>query len=313
MKFKSLVIKTLSLVFTVVIFVVVFKTFNFSTTKEKLTAEDSKNELITVDAYRLPDTLTFGGDVVPMENIDVRESLDNELLSVANFHSQTLKNIKRTVRYFPIIEPILKRNDIPNDFKFLAVAESNLDNVSSPAGAHGFWQFLKTTGAEYGLEINDEVDERYHVEKATKAACEYLSRAYKVYKDWALVAASYNYGRGNVNSQIERQKVNSYYDMHLNTETGRYVYRILAIKLIFNNPEQYNLHVDKENFYTEYKTKEIEINTAIPSLIDFAIENNTNYKILKILNPWLISDKLTNSKGNKYYIKVPSENGRKYK
>jgi hypothetical protein len=309
MNIKSVVISILSLVLTVAVFVGILKVFNFSTFKTE-TKTENKGKESEIKAFKLPDTLTFGGDKVPLEYFDVSESLDNELLSVGNFHSQAIKNIKRTVRYFPIIEPILKKNKIPNDFKYLAVAESNLENVSSAAGAHGFWQFLKETGAEYGLEINEAVDERYHLEKSTQAACEYLNNAYKVYKDWALVASAYNYGRGNVNKQLERQKVNSYYDLHLNTETGRYVYRILAIKLIFNNPDKYNLHLDSDDMYPILQTKQVTVDSTITSLIDFAKTQNTNYKVLKILNPWLRSDNLPNPKKKTYLIKVPVENGR---
>ena len=309
MNIKSVITKVLYLTLTVVIFVVAFKVFNFSTTKNEVFHEKTLQKS-TIKAFKLPDSLTFGGDKVPLENFDVRESLDNELLSVGNFHSQTFKNIKRTARYFPIIEPILEKNGIPNDFKYLAVAESNLDNVHSSAGAHGFWQFLKGTGLEYKLEIRSEVDERYHLEKATQAACEYLKSSYKRYNDWALVAASYNYGRGNVNKQLARQKVDSYYDLYLNKETARYVYRILAIKLIFNNPEEYNLHLDEEDYYQIIQTKEIQVDKTILSLIDFAKLHNTNYKIIKILNPWLRSDNLPNPKKKTYFIKVPAENAR---
>ncbi len=308
---KSIILKIAYLIAIVFIFAFALKIFNFSTTKieNKTTKKDETNPAIK--AFKLPDTLTFAGDRVPLEDFDVRESLDNELLSAGNFHSQVIKNIKRSVRFFPIIEPILKKNGIPNDFKFLAVAESNLENVSSVAGAHGFWQFLKETGKEYKLEINDDVDERYHLEKSTQAACEYLNRAYKVYNDWALVAASYNYGRGNVNKQLEYQKVKSYYDIHWNKETGRYVYRILAIKLIFNNPEYFNLSLEPEDYYLEPQIKEVKVDTTITSLIDFALKQNTNFKVLKILNPWLRSDKLPNTQKKEYLIKIPAENGRK--
>lgn len=309
---KSILLKSLYLSLTVVVFVIAFKLFNFSTTNSN-ESEIKKAVNATkspIRAFKLPDSLNFAGDKVPLEYFDVRESLDNELLSVGNFHSQTFKNIKRTARYFPIIEPILEKNNIPNDFKYLAVAESNLENVASYAGAHGFWQFLKSTGISYGLEVNSEVDERYNLEKATEAACKYLGNAYKVYKDWALVAASYNYGRGNVNKQLKRQKVDSYYNLYLNRETARYVYRILAIKLIFQNPDEYNLHLDEEDYYRPWQTKEIEINGSINSLIDFAKEHGTSYKMVKLLNPWLRSDKLTNSRKKTYKIKIPTKNGR---
>lgn len=271
---------------------------------------DETSELKSDEVYfksvKIPEKVTFAGEEMPLEKFDVKEALDRELLSIAYFHSQTIRYIKLAPRYFPVIEPILKANGIPDDFKYLAMAESGLNpRAISPAGAVGFWQFLDVTAKEYGLEVNKEVDERYHVEKSTYAFCKYVRQSYNKYGSWTLAAASYNGGMARIQSQQSRQKMTNYYDLLFAEETQRYVFRIAALKLILENPKQYNFVVEEEEKYQAIKTREIEINGAINNFADFAIANGINYKLLKDFNPWLRDDKLTNAQEKKYIVKIP--------
>ncbi|MEM6698991.1 MAG: lytic transglycosylase domain-containing protein [Bacteroidota bacterium] len=254
-----------------------------------------------------PEELIFAEEEVPLHIIDVREKLDQELLVNTYWQSQTLLFHKRANRWFPVIEPILKENGVPDDFKYLAVIESGLKDVVSPAGATGFWQFLRNTGRDYGLEINNEVDERYHVEKATHAACLYLKEAYEKYGTWSMAAASYNMGISGLDKQVERQGVSNYYDLLLNPETGRYMYRILAIKEILSKPAQYGFHFRPQDLYPPYETKVVKIDSGVDDFAVFAQENGINYKILKILNPWLRDKFLSNPSNKEYEIKLPSD------
>jgi hypothetical protein len=215
--------------------------------------------------------------------------------------------IKRANRWFPVIEPILKEYGIPDDFKYLAVAESGLKNVTSPAGAKGFWQIMKATGREYGLEINSGIDERYHLEKSTKVACQYLLDAYEKYGNWTLAAASYNAGMNKISNETERQDQVSYYDMNFGEETGRYIYRILAIKQILNHPKDYGFHLRSEDLYQPYDTYEVTVNNTIPSLSDFAKDHGLNYKELKIYNPWMLQSHLPDESRRVYHIKIPKK------
>ncbi len=222
------------------------------------------------------------------------------------WQSQTVLFIKRSKRYFPIIEPILKAQGVPDDFKYLAVIESSLMPRSiSPAGAAGIWQFMPATAKEYGLEVNSEVDERYNVEKATVAACKYLKRSYADYNNWSLVAASYNAGKRGISNQLEKQKTDNYYDLLLNAETGRYVYRIIAAKEIINNPEAYGFHVPDEDCYHTIPTKTITVDSSVKDIADFALDYGLSYKELKDLNPWLRDNILTNKYKKTYEINIP--------
>jgi hypothetical protein len=218
--------------------------------------------------------------------------------------------LKRANRYFPVIEPILQKNGIPNDFKYLAVAESGLMQTVSPSKAAGIWQILEGTAREYGLEVNSEVDERYHIEKSTEAACRYLNKGYGKYGSWTMAAASYNYGQNGMDKQIDRQQGDSYYNMVLGEETGRYVYRILAIKVIFENPRKYGFFLDSSDLYPPFKYSEISVDTSISSISDFARQFDTNYKMLKLFNPWLRESYLNNKAGKRYRIKIPDKNFR---
>ena len=278
-------------------------------------ANDEIRDMIRVMPYQvgpfaLPDTFDFAGERMPLEFFDVRESLDRELLISAYRHSATITLIKRAGRFFPVIEPILAEYGLPDDFKYLAVAESDLSNAISPAGATGFWQIMQATGREYGMEINQEVDERYDLEKSTRFACSYILKAYNKYGSWTMAAASYNAGNRGVDQQIGIQKVNSYYDLLLNEETARYIFRIASYKLIFTHPERYGINIDKSDLYPVIPYVEMKVDTAVASFEQFAKAFNTNYKMLKFLNPWLRKPNLTTKPGKEYIIKVPAEGSR---
>lgn len=257
-------------------------------------------------AVNIPDTVSFAGEPVPVWRYDIRESLDRELLVNSYFHSQTIRFLKVVPRYFSVIEPILKERGIPDDFKYLALAESGFNpRALSPASAAGIWQFLQGTAREFGLEVNKEVDERYHLEKSTYAACDYLWKAYQKYESWAMVAAAYNGGMAGVERQMNRQKNNSYYDILFGEETGRYLFRIIALKLIMENPENYNFYIAEDERYPIVPAREIVITGKIENFADFAIQQGINYKLLKDLNPWLRDNFLTNTGGKSYTVKIP--------
>ena len=252
-----------------------------------------------------PAEIDFAGEKAPLQLSDVRERLDRELLTNANLHATTQLIIKRANRAFPVIEPILKRYGVPDDFKYLAVIESGLVNVVSPAGARGIWQFMPETGKQYGLEVNDLVDERYHLVKSTEAACRYLLDSKAKFGSWTLAAASYNGGVGGVNKQITFQGVNNYYDLLLTEETARYVFRILALKDIMQNPAKYNFNLQPADLYPVIPVKTVSVSAAVPDLALFAKEQGINYKILKIHNPWLRDRKLDVALGKSYTLDIP--------
>ncbi len=300
------------------ILTVVFVVYLFSSSKTEKQDEDpvyqkEMNAKYAVYVPVIPDAIDFAGEKIPIELIDVRESLDYEILKVMFWHSEEILHIKRSRKLFPIIEPILAKNNIPDDFKYLAVAESGLRNVVSPAKAHGYWQFLKETGKSYGLEINSEVDERYDLEKSTEAACKYLQDAYDRFGSWTLAAAAYNAGQGRIKNNLKDQNVDNYYDILLNKETGRYVYRIVAHKLILSNPRNYGFVFRDEDLYKPIETSLIEVDSTIADFVQFAKEHNTNYKIFKRINPSLRKKTLTNKERKTYYIHIPTETGRIFK
>jgi membrane-bound lytic murein transglycosylase D len=252
-----------------------------------------------------PPELDFAGESVPLENFEVYERIDREIVVNTYFHSSTIISMKRANRWFPVIEPILEENDIPEDFKYLMVAESGVANSISPAGAVGFWQFLEGSAKQYLLEVNDEVDERYHVEKSTEAACNYLREAYILFGSWALAAASYNMGIPGISRQLERQKTNNYYNLVLGEETSRYIARIVALKEIMNNPAKYGFDIKEEDLYNELPFEEVTVTGSIPDLADWSKERGINYKILKLYNPWLRDNVLKNRSNKSYKIKLP--------
>ncbi|MFZ5554656.1 MAG: lytic transglycosylase domain-containing protein [Bacteroidota bacterium] len=309
---KSLIKKTaLSLLFILCV-IFITSALTFSVENKNDSNNDTNYRKHVAENYKIfslatPEGLDFSGEAVPLEDIDIRERLDKELVINTYWHSSTLFLLKRANRWFPVIEPILKEEGIPDDFKFIAAIESNFDNVVSPAGASGYWQFLKSTGQSYGLEVNSFVDERYHVEKSTRAACKYFKDAYKLLGNWTLVAAAYNMGTGGVQQKVTEQQTTNYYNLYLNTETHRYVFRVLAAKEIFKNPSFYGFNVRPKDMYPPYETKLVEIDSTIASLNDFAIKNNTNLKILKLLNPWLRDSSLPNKGKKKYSIKLPAD------
>ena len=258
-------------------------------------------------SFKLPDSVSFASERMPLENFDTRESLEREIITSAYRHSSTILIIKRANRYFPVIEKMLKKYNIPDDFKYLAVAESDLSNMVSPAGAAGFWQIMPETGKEEGLEINNEVDERYNIEKSTSFACEYFLKSYEKYGNWTLAAASYNGGRNGLDDQIEIQHEKNYYDLLLNEETARYIFRVISYKLIISDPSAYGFEIHKNELYPEIRFSEVKIDTAVTDFSNFARKFRTNYKLLKMLNPWLRKPYPTNKSGKTYLIKIPVE------
>ena len=258
-----------------------------------------------ITSIEIPKDLNFAGEAVPQNDPEIMERIDREFLVNTYWQSNAVLLIKRANMYFPIIEPILAKNGIPDDFKYLAVAESGLQNVVSGAGATGFWQIMKATGKQYGLEINDNVDERYHLEKATQVACEYLKKYHAKYGTWTLAAASYNAGTGSIDKYMGIQQVNDYYDLLLGQETGRYVFRIMAIKEILSHPKKYGFDVKQKDLYKGVPTFKVDLDKPVLSFAVFAQKYDINYKILKRHNPWLREPHLNNSSKKKYVIEIP--------
>ena len=258
-----------------------------------------------VFALDIAENYSFAGETVTMDEQDLRERMDKELLVNTYWQSNMMLMIKRSNKYFPTIERILKEEGVPDDFKYLAVIESGLENVNSPAGAKGFWQIMKTTGREMGLEVNSNVDERYHIENATRVACTYLKKAKKKLGSWTLAAASYNRGVSGINRLLEKQQVETYYDLLLNSETRRYVFRILAMKEILSNPTRYGFVFEVQDLYTEIPVYTVEVDTAISNIARFAKTMGVNYKQMKIHNPWLLQNHLNNKSRKLYHIKLP--------
>lgn len=277
-------------------------------TEEPATVESVAKIPQVIKAIDLDKPFMLAGERVPMENPDVYERMDRELSVNTYWHSTTLLNIKNAYKYFPIIEKIMAEEGLPDDFKYLAIAESNLRNATSPAGAKGLWQFMRETGKYYDLEVNAEVDERYHLEKSTRAACKYIKDYYKRFKSWTLSAAAYNMGGTRLKREMDAQRGETYYDLNLNQETDRYVFRIIAIKEVIGNPERFGFYLDIDEGYepmTDFSI--IEVDGPIPNLGDFALKNGISYRTLKVYNPWLRSSKLTNTARKTYEIKIPNK------
>lgn len=282
--------------------------------KTQKTLSESKDDEVqkvvgeySIKALPIPEKYEFAGESVNLQDPDLRRRFDRELLVNAYWQSNMLLLLKRANQYFPTIEPILSSYGVPDDFKYLAIAESALQQVVSPAGATGFWQFMPKTAKEYGLEVNDNVDERYNIEKSTRAACEYLLKSKEKFGSWTLAAAAYNAGNRGVTNQQDRQEVDDYYDLLLNLETSRYVFRILALKEIMNNPKKYGFLFEDQDLYHEVPTYAVDVDTAVTNFASFAKEFNVNYKILKIHNPWLREAHLNNKSRKQYQIKIPKE------
>ena len=297
--------------FTVIISLIgIAKFFSFSTNEY---ADDQSfmnhfNSKYSIFALPKPKAqMDFCEERVPLENPDIWERFDKELLKNTYWQSNTLLLHKRAHKYFPIIEAILEEYQVPDDFKYLALIESGLENVISPAGATGFWQIMKGTAKEFGMEVNSEIDERYHLEKSTILACEFLLQAKEKFGSWTLAAAAYNMGQSGLQKQINKQKVNTYYDLLLNNETSRYVFRILAVKDIIENPKHYGFHLRDKDLYQLVPTYTVSVDSAVSHWADFAHQHDINYKILKRYNPWLREKYLTNSKRKIYKINIPQK------
>ena len=293
---------------------IVGEAFIFATRKES--SEEVHKQAIRADyrvyAPSIPDTLYFCGERVPLNIFYVREGLDRELVSNMYYQSSTLFNIKRAARVFPTIERILKEEHVPEDMKYLCVIESGLQNVTSPAGAGGYWQFMKATGQKYGLEINDEIDMRNDLEASTRAACRYLKSLKARFGGWTEAAAAYNCGENGLSKRLANQRQKSYYDLLLNRETQRYVYRILALKIIMQHPQDYGFTVRRCDTYPELPYEEMTLSGQNVNLVQFAIDNGTTYMMLRILNPWITTDNLKNKAGKSYTVRIPTKKGTEY-
>jgi membrane-bound lytic murein transglycosylase D len=253
----------------------------------------------------IPSSISFAGENVPLNKFEIKERLDRELTVNTYWQSNTLLILKKSKKYFKIIEPILQRNGIPDDFKYLAVAESALvPTANSSSGAHGIWQFMKSSGTSYGLLITDDVDERYNIERSTEAACTYLRDAYDKFGSWTLAAASYNRGMSGISRDQAKQFVDDYYDLHLNTETSRYVLRILAFKLIMEQPKLYNFQIENKDYYADIRTINLSVDSSIGNISEYAQGIGSNYHVIKSLNPWLLGNSLEVSTAP-YIIKAP--------
>jgi len=297
-------IKTYIVLLTIIVLTIV----NIASSKKENVSLSQNSYTPLPQVVRSPTKKTsyyFAGIKIPTQNDDTWERLDRELMVNSYYHSATIQNIKLANRYFPIIEKILKENNIPDDFKYLAIAESGLRNVVSKAGGTGYWQIMKSVGKSLGLEIYDEVDQRYDIESSTKAACKYLNQLKSKYGNWVSAAAAYNLGMRKYSQALDREKETDYFNLNLNQETMRYLFRISAIKEIISNPEDYGFYINEnekykplDNYYT------VKITKSIKNLGEFAHANGTTYRLLKKYNPWLRSYKLT-VKNNTYFIKIP--------
>ena len=302
---KQKIILLLSLI------IIAFLSFNFLNPKENtdnivdIIHQKEFNSFFRSYTLVTPDSIEFTGEYAPLFAEDIWERYDKEIHKNVYWQSNTLFYFKRANKYFPLIEEILAKNNIPNDFKYLAIIESGLENVVSPAGASGFWQFMKGTAKDYGMEVNSEVDERYNLEKSTEAACVYLQKAYDKFGSWTMAAASYNVGMNGLSRRATEQSTNNYYDLYLPTETSRYVFRLLAIKEIFENKSKYGFILRKQDLYKEIETVHILLNKSNVDLVSYSDSLGINYKILKQFNPWLRDKKLTNKSEKTYTITIP--------
>ena len=262
-----------------------------------------------VHALHVPAQVEFAGELIELDEPDLVERMDKELLVNTYWQSNTLLMMKRANKFFPQIERILKEEGVPDDFKYLALIESGLENLRSPAGAKGFWQVLRTTGREYGLEVNANVDERYHIELSTRMACAYLKKAKNKLGSWTLAAASYNRGIAGINRILKKQQADNYFDLLLGTETKRYIFRILAVKEIMQAPEKFGFFVEKAQLYSPMEFKTIPVDTAISNIARFSKQMGVNYKTMKLYNPWLLQNHLNNKSRKLYHIALPIETG----
>jgi len=262
---------------------------------------------INAAAIKLPAKMSFAGEPVPLTIADVRERLDREMHINAYWHTNTIFLLKRANRWLPQISKILKEEGIPDDFKYMPAIEGAFKNDISPKAAVGFWQFRKDAAKEFGLEVNRQVDERYDPLKSTKAACKYLTKAYDKFGNWTLVAASFNRGRAGIIRAMDKQEIDNYYDLMLNEETSRYVFRILAAKEVIEHPKRYGFEVEESQLYNIEPVKYIKITSSVDNWVDWSKAQGINLKLLKRHNPWIQSDNLTVSRGNEYLVAIPLE------
>lgn len=267
---------------------------------------DAESAWVPAVSIEIPQQASFAGEPVPLHLPDVRERFDRELHINSYMHNSTIFILKRANRWLPQIEQILKANNIPDDFKYMPLIESALLNDVSPRGAVGFWQIMKPSGKELGLEITSEVDERYDPIKATHAACKYLKKAHGKFNNWTLVAASYDRGVAGMQRAMTNQRVDSYYELFLNEETARYVFRLLAMKTIVENPARYGFKIAPSHLYRAEPLRFVEVDETVQNLVTFSLANGANYKLLKRFNPWLREERLTVKKGRKYVIALPA-------
>jgi len=261
-----------------------------------------------VATFPIPSKVEFAGQTISLDRYDMRERYDREQIVIAYNHSNSILQIKRANRYFPIIEPILKRNGVPDDFKYLAVIESNLDpRAFSGAQAAGLWQLMPKTAQQFGLEVSDEVDERYHIEKATEAACTYFRSAYKKYQNWTTVAASYNAGMGRISEEQSNQQVNEAFDMLLSSESSRYIFRLVAMKRFMENPKAFGYSLQRNDFYQTIRTVEVEVKDSVGDWTSWASKYGISYSQLKDFNVWLRDRKLVNQNKKTYKIQLPEK------
>lgn len=303
MKFNKVLLSTV-----IILTLIIFLLSSFQTDSALKTLPPDDEHDYNIYALTIPESLDFSGEAMPLHIPDIRERIDRELLVNTYWQSNILLLLKRSNKFFPIIEPILASYGVPDDFKYLALIESGLMNVTSPAGAKGFWQIMKTTGKEYGLEINSNVDERYNLIKSTQVACQYLLDAKAKFGNWTLAAAAYNAGMSGVSKELERQSVYDYYDMLLGDETGRYLFRIVALKEILSHPKKYGINFEKMDLYSYAPTYSVEVDTAVTDFVPFANAFGINYKQLKLHNPWLREKFLNNKSRKKYQLEIPEAN-----
>ena len=278
------------------------------TAEHEFTAEEENRVVQNQFIFpKVPDQIEFAGEIIPLEDLDIYERFDRELVVNNFWHSNTIFYFKRANRWFPLMREILIEEGIPEDFLYLAVIESGLTQARSPSNALGFWQFLKGTAIDYGLKVDHQIDERMHVAKSTRAACKYLKNAYKQFGSWTLAAAAYNRGKAGINNALEAQQVDNLFDLMLNEETARYVFRIVAVKLIMESPESYGFLFTNDDLYQPYDLKTIQLTEGVYDLVSWSIENGINYKILKILNPWIISKTLTIRSGDMVEVYLPND------
>ncbi len=301
--------KTFIALAAIILLTGIFEIIAFYNSTKKIDSNYEDYFSISYNSFKvtIPKNLNFAGEKVPIKEPTVRRAIARELQKNIYDQTHSLFLHKRASRWFPIIEPILKRNKIPDDFKYLAIVESQLTNAVSPQGATGFWQLIGSTAQGYGLEITNEVDERYHVEKSTEAACKYFKEAHKMFNNWTLVAASYNRGMGGIQTQLDKQNAESYYKLLLTAETARYIYKVLAIKEILSRPKVYGYQIKKGDLYGAPATRKIKVDSTIHDLNAFALAQGVDYETLRTLNPWLIANSLTNTSEKKYIIEFPKK------